>query len=116
MKPIKFPEQNCTFAENQPEYLPLPVFKDENGVVISCWKLSFNERIRVLFYGRLWQSMLSFNKPLTPSFLAVKKSDLFLPNEKQDNMTIKRATELFQKPRNEHRPGDSDGQTFSPRI
>ena len=75
MKPIKFKEQNCTFAENQPEYLPLPAFKDdtEEGQVISCWKLSFKERLKILFTGRLWVCLLTFRKPLTPSFLTVDK-------------------------------------------
>ena len=29
MKPIKFKEQNTVYAENQPEYLPLPVLRDK---------------------------------------------------------------------------------------
>jgi hypothetical protein len=77
MKPIKFKEQNCTFAESQPEYLPLPAFKTESGEVISCWHLSLFERIQLLITGKLWVSLLSFNKPLTPSFFTTKKSDLF---------------------------------------
>ena len=42
MKPIKFKEQNTTFAENQPEYQQLPAFKNDSlqGEVISCWKLT----------------------------------------------------------------------------
>jgi len=79
MKPIKFKEQNCTFAENQPEYLPLPAFKNKSkeGEVISCWQLSVVERIRILFTGKLWVSLMSFNKPLTPSFFTTKKSTVF---------------------------------------
>ena len=79
MKPIKFKEQNCTYAENQPEYLPLPAYKDkgEQGIVISCWKLSIWERLRLLFTGKLWISLMSFNKPLTPSLFSTKKSDVF---------------------------------------
>ena len=78
MKPIKFKEQNCTYAENQPEYLPLPAFKSDkpDGQVISCWSLSFSERIRILFTGKLWVSLMMFHKPLTPSFFTTKKSDL----------------------------------------
>ena len=78
MKPIKFKEQNCTYAENQPEYLPLPAFKinEPEGRIISCWKLSFIERMRILFKGKLWVSLMSFNKPLTPSYFTTKKSDL----------------------------------------
>ena len=70
MSPIKFKEQNVVYAENQPEYLPLPAFKNESpqGEVISCWQLSFIERMRILFTGKLWVCLLSFNKPLTPSF------------------------------------------------
>jgi hypothetical protein len=79
MKPVKFKEQNCTFAENQPEYTPLPALKLETGMkeVISCWKLSFPERVQVLFFGRIWLSLATFGKPLTPSFLATKKKRVF---------------------------------------
>jgi len=85
MKPIKFPEVNKTYAENQPEYLPLPVFKADTpqGECVSCWKLSFRERIRILFTGKLWVSLLTFNKPLTPSYFTTKKSEVltFSKNE-----------------------------------
>lgn len=79
MKPIKFKEQNCTFAKNQPEYLPLPAFKvdEPEGRVIFCMGLSFIERIRILFTGKIWCSLMMFNKPLTPSHFTAKKSDYF---------------------------------------
>jgi len=82
MKPVKFKEQNCTFAENQPEYLPLPAFKNKSteGEVVSCWQLSFSERIRILITGKLWVSLMSFNKPLTPSYFTTIKSEV-LQNE-----------------------------------
>ena len=69
MKPVEFPEQNVVYAEDQPEYLPLPALntKNEHGEVISCWQLSFKERLRILFTGRLWVSLWCFGKPLTPS-------------------------------------------------
>lgn len=79
MEPIKFKEQNCTFAEDQEEYLPFPAHKvkDEKGEVIFCMSLSFRERFKLLLTGRLWCSLLTFNKKLTPSFFTVNKSDLF---------------------------------------
>ena len=86
MKPIKFEEQNCTYAENQPEYLPLPAFRDPNdetGQVISCWSLSFAERLRILFTGKLWVSIMTFHQPLTPSFFTTKKSDVLTQLEKE---------------------------------
>lgn len=79
MKPIKFKEANVTFAKDQPEYQQLPALKLETqqGEVITCWNLTFKERLKILFTGKLWMCLLSFNKPLTPSFLSVNKSDLF---------------------------------------
>jgi len=71
MKPIEFKEQNCVFAENQPEYLPLPVHKTEDGQVISCWRLTWKERFKVLFGGKMWLSMLTFNKPLQPQLPSI---------------------------------------------
>lgn len=50
MKPIKFKEHNVVYAENQPEYQPLPAFRNDShqGEVVSCWQLSFKERIKFL--------------------------------------------------------------------
>jgi len=79
MKPIKFKEQNCTFAESQPEYQPLPALKDEISEgcpVISCWKMSFKERLIVLFTGKLWVNFLTFKKPLQPSYFTVYKWEI----------------------------------------
>ncbi len=76
MKPIKFKEQNIVFAETQDQYGNLPAYKDDDGVIVSCWNLTFIERLRVLFSGKLWLGLWSFNKPLTPSFMTTKKSDL----------------------------------------
>lgn len=66
MKPISFKEQNGVYAKDQPEYLPLPVHKTEEGLVISCWKLTWKERMLVFLTGRLWWGVLTFNEPLQP--------------------------------------------------
>ncbi len=86
MKPIEFPEQNVVFAKDQPEYMPLPAFVDRSsprGEVVSCWKLSFRERLRLLFSGRLWVCLLSFNGPLTPSFFTTKKEEVLATSKNQ---------------------------------
>ena len=74
MKPVKFKQQNCTYAEHQPEYLPLPAHKSEDGVITVCWKLSFWERICVLITGRIFWRTITFNYPVQPQ----------LPNVKED--------------------------------
>lgn len=66
MNPIKFKHQNCTYAENQPEYMPLPAHKSPDGIVTSCWYLSWSERLVILLKGRVWISMLTFNNSLQP--------------------------------------------------
>lgn len=77
MKPIEFKEQNCVFAKDQPEYLPLPCHKTEGGMVISCWKLSVWERFKILFTGKLWMIVLTFHKPLQPQLPKIDKPFFF---------------------------------------
>lgn len=72
MKPLKFPEQNVTYAADQPEYLPLPAHNDGEAVVF-CMGLTVRERFKLLFTGKLWCALLMFGKPLTPSFFTVDK-------------------------------------------
>ena len=89
MKPTTFKHQNTVFAKDQKEYQPLPALRldTKEGEVISCWKLSFIERVRVLFLGRIWVSLMSFNKPLTPSYLSTKRNELYsIPS---DNLSLK---------------------------
>lgn len=65
MTPIEFPEQTIVWAKNQPPYLPLPAFTDEKQT-ISCWKLTWTERLKVLFNGKLWLRQMNFSQPLQP--------------------------------------------------
>jgi len=73
MKIVKFDECNVTYAENQPEYLPLPALKMADGEIVTCWGLSIRERLRILFSGRIWLSVLTFNKPLQPLLISANK-------------------------------------------
>lgn len=88
MKPIEFPEQNEVVAKDQPQYAPLPAFVDrwydKNAQpVIFCMGLSFRERVKLLFTGRLWVSLLTFGKPLQPSKFSVDKEDMQM-NERME--------------------------------
>lgn len=79
MKPIKFKDQNTEYAKDQEEYETLPVLKLDTleGEVVSCWNLSFKERMKVLITGKIWLSLMSFNRPLTPSFMSVNRKDVY---------------------------------------
>lgn len=68
MKPVRFKEQNKVYAKDQRPYLPLPVYEDDEqgGRVFHCWQLSFKERIKLLFTGKLWINVLNFKQKLQP--------------------------------------------------
>lgn len=78
MKLIEFKEQTVVFAKDQPEYLPLPAYQylDQEGTILFCWKMSFIERVKVLFTGKLWHQVLTFNQPLQPQLLLTDKPNL----------------------------------------
>ena len=85
MKAKKFKHQNVVYAENQPEYTPLPCLKvtvphleigDPQGHVVFCMGLSFKERLRVLFFGQIWVSLMTFDA-LTPSFFSTYRKDVY---------------------------------------
>lgn len=65
MKPIEFAEQTIVWAKNQPPYLPLPAYTNERET-ISCWSLTWRERLRVLWSGRLWLRQMNFGDKLQP--------------------------------------------------
>jgi hypothetical protein len=73
MKPVEFAEQNCVYAKDQPEYLPLPVHKTLDGEVTSCWTFTWKERLQVLLTGRIWWTVFTFNRPLQPQRPSVSK-------------------------------------------
>jgi len=60
MKPINFKEANTTLVRpstrTPDECSPLPVFTDGQQT-ISCWNLSFRERMTALLTGRVWLSV-----------------------------------------------------------
>lgn len=83
---VAFAEHTVVFAKDQPEYKPLPavMFPDDpQGQVITCWRLSRRDRIRVLLSGRLWCSVLTFHQPLQPLYFTVLKSDVIRQAEGQ---------------------------------
>ena len=77
--PDKFGEANTTFAEGQDEYSTLKGYREEGdqyGTAVFKWKLSFRQRLAVLFTGAIWHGVLTFNKPLQPISLSVDKADI----------------------------------------
>ena len=86
MKPIKFEGHNIVYAENQPEYNPLPAFKDENGTIVTCWELTNEDFERIVETRRIYLSVMTFNNPLQPVYLTTDVDELF---EYRDEEKIK---------------------------
>ncbi len=67
MKPIKFEDTCKDFGKDQPEYKTLPVLivqDDQGQVFTSCWKLSFWERIKMIFSGKIYLGILGGQPPV----------------------------------------------------
>lgn len=84
MKPVEFPEVNLRLGENQPEFETLPVHLNMNKLsqpCIYCFKLTFRERLKLLFTGKLWFEQLTFNSRFQPVGPSVNKSDMDIIKE-----------------------------------
>jgi hypothetical protein len=64
------------YAKDQPQYLPLPARVDPEGAVVTCWKLTWRERLTLLLRGTLFLTLLTFNNPLQPIRCSVDKPEL----------------------------------------
>lgn len=76
MKAIEFTGCNIIFAESQKEYYNLPAYKAEDGMVLSCWKLSFIDKIKVILTSKIFLQVLTFNEPLQPLKMLSRKPKL----------------------------------------
>jgi len=72
MTPISFPQQTLVFAEGQSEYQPLPAYRTDDGIVVSCWKLSWWELLRLALTRKIWMMQLTFNSPVQPQLPSVE--------------------------------------------
>lgn len=101
MEAIEFKGQNVVIAKDQHQYRALPSLKiqvprlelmDPDGHVIFCQRLCFRERIKVLFTGKIWVSLMTFGK-LTPSYLSTRRKDMFSLN--WDSVPMKEKFRIF---------------------
>lgn len=100
MEPITFPEQNVVIAENQPPFLPFPAFVDlRTSTVVGCWRLTLLERIRVLWTGRIWQSVLTGGTALQPQLLDATKPPYVVKGPPIEELQKQLTAELNEKSR-----------------
>jgi len=65
------------YAADQPEYLPLPVWRRESGEVVSRWRLTWRERLAVLLGRDIYLGVFTYGQPLQPLYPTVSEADMF---------------------------------------
>lgn len=69
--PHPVPGVAAVYAENQPGYLPLPVWRFSDGTLVTRWRLTWRERLQVLLGRDLHLEVKTFNHPLQPLYLTL---------------------------------------------
>ena len=84
MRPVDFPEANCTFTAPEgmeDEVYPLRAWADGQQV-IELWRPSWRERISILVFGRVWLSLLATH-PQPAAVEGVRKMFKTIPADQQ---------------------------------
>lgn len=71
------PETETVYAKDQPEYLPLPTLRTDDGAVLSRWELTDEEIQRIIETRSIYLTLLTFNQPLQPIMLGVEPPEEF---------------------------------------
>lgn len=71
----EFKDQEVVYAKDQPEYIPLPVLRNRNGVLLSRWVLTDEERKEIARGADIFLSNWTFNQPLQPVRIEVGECD-----------------------------------------
>jgi hypothetical protein len=64
------------YAKDQPEYLPLPVYRQSDGTVLSRWHCTWPERLKILVTGDVYLWQMTFNDLLQPVCVEVQKPEI----------------------------------------
>lgn len=72
---------HVVYAADQPEYLPLPVWRREDGRVVSRWRLTWRERIAALLGRSIYLEVMTFGSPLQPIFPTLSEDEALYADE-----------------------------------
>lgn len=64
------------YAEHQDQYFPLPAVRTEDGLVLTRWRCSLVDRLRILFIGNVYHYQETFNTQMQPIRLESKKPEI----------------------------------------
>lgn len=83
MTPTKFPECNRTCVGEACGDLPVLM---TDGTIVSCWRMTWWERLRVLLTGRVWLSVWGGGQP--PVCIGTEKPFQEAPSPGQPDMDV----------------------------
>jgi hypothetical protein len=66
MIPLETKHTNVVFGEKQPEYEPLPAFRTSEGIVVTTWQPTDEERKKIADGANITLSVMTFNQPYQP--------------------------------------------------
>lgn len=84
MKAVTPPLHNITYGKGQPQYAPLPAYKDKNseeGKITTCWELSDEEVLQLTHTKKVYLQVMTFNNPLQPVLLTVRQDEVYSATE-----------------------------------
>ena len=67
---VSLPE--TVYAKDQPEYMPLPAYRTEEGIVLSRWHMTWRERVTALLHGDVYLWVHTYGHPLQPVQMQVQ--------------------------------------------
>lgn len=66
-------------AKSQSEYLTLPSIKMQDGTILTRWKLTDEEKQKVVEQGYVYLELLSFNQALPPGTIQPMRMSADIP-------------------------------------
>lgn len=79
MKPVSPVLVDCpeiVIAKDQPPYTPISAVIVDSATILTRWKLSWWERLVVLFRGDVYLYVMTFGKPLQPSAMQATRPEI----------------------------------------
>jgi hypothetical protein len=82
MLPREFKGANVIMGGKQAQYKPLPAHRTNDGTLITCWKLTFADKIKILLTGDIWVLVKTFSRPLQPMILLAEFESKIMTKKK----------------------------------
>lgn len=100
MKAIEFKERNVVFAKDTPVVGPIPAYMDKSPKgkkpIVACYYMGFAERLMVLFFGKIWITVVTGNGVLAPMWMSVIKKTMITNRKQRRDMEKKSKKDPIQ--------------------